>query len=60
MKTKNKSVHIPWDILHIFLIIWIILCMGSANERRRYTVTQVLIGQAQTQNDPWITSIYHM
>ena len=26
--------------------------MGSANERRRYTVTSSLIGRAHTQNDP--------
>ena len=30
----------------------IILGMGSANERRRYTVTLALIGWAHTQNDP--------
>ena len=29
----------------------IILCMGSANERRRYSVTSPLIGWAHTQND---------
>ena len=29
----------------------IILCMGSANERPRYTVTWSLIGWAHTQND---------
>ena len=32
----------------------IILCMGPANERRRYIVTSSLIGRAQTQNDPWL------
>ena len=37
-------------------IIWIILCMRPANERRRYNVTSSLIGWAHTQNDPW----YHM
>ena len=31
----------------------IILCMGSANERRRYNETSSLIGWAHTQNDPW-------
>ena len=31
----------------------IILCMGSANERRCYVVTSFLIGWAHTQNDPW-------
>ena len=31
----------------------IILDMGSANERRRYTVTPPLIGWAPNQNDPW-------
>ena len=31
----------------------IVLCMGSANERRRYNVTSSLIGWAQTQIDPW-------
>ena len=30
----------------------IILDMGSANERRRYTITSSLIGRAHTQNDP--------
>ena len=30
----------------------IVLCMGSANERRRYIVTSSLIGWAHTQNDP--------
>ena len=31
----------------------IVLCMRSANERRRYNVTSPLIGWAHTQNDPW-------
>ena len=31
----------------------IILCMGPANERRRYDVTLSLICLAHTQNDPW-------
>ena len=31
----------------------IILCMRSANERRRYFVTSSLIGWAHTQNDSW-------
>ena len=31
--------------------------MGSAKERRRYTVTSSLIGWAHTQNDPWIYAI---
>ena len=31
---------------------WIILCMRSTNERRRYIVTSSLIGWAHTQNDP--------
>ena len=30
----------------------LILCMHSANERRRYTVTPSLIGWAHTQNNP--------
>ena len=30
----------------------IILCMGAANERRRYIITSSLIGCAHTQNDP--------
>ena len=30
----------------------IILCMGSASERKRYIVITVLIGRAHTQNDP--------
>ena len=34
----------------------IILGMGSANERRRYTVTSSLIGWAHTENDPWVSS----
>ena len=42
------------------MVVWshavsgIILCMGSAIERRRYKVTPSLIGRAHTQNDPWI------
>ena len=35
------------------LKIWIILGMGSANERRRCTVTSSLIGWIHTQNGPW-------
>ena len=31
----------------------IILCMRSANERRRYIITSSLNGWAHTQNDPW-------
>ena len=31
----------------------IILCMLSANERRRYIVTSSLIGWTHTQNDLW-------
>ena len=34
---------------------WIILCMGSANERRRYNVTSSPIDWAHTQNDPQIS-----
>ena len=30
----------------------IILCMGSANERKRYNVTPSLFGRARTQNGP--------
>ena len=33
-------------------LIFSILGMGSANERRRYIVTSSLIGQADAQNDP--------
>ena len=40
-----------------FAINWeaseIILCLGSANERRRYAVMPSLIGWSHTQNDPW-------
>ena len=32
---------------------WVILDMGSANERRRYIVTLSFIGWAHTQNGPW-------
>ena len=32
----------------------IILCMHSANERRRYIVTSPLIGWVHTQKDPWV------
>ena len=35
------------------------LCMGSANERRRYYVTPSLIGEAHTQNDPCSMPSYH-
>ena len=37
---------------------WIILGMGSANERRRDIVTASLIGRAHTQNDacPFLVS----
>ena len=39
---------------------WIILGMGSANERRHYMVTPPLIGRAHTQNDPWgVTPCHH-
>ena len=31
----------------------LILGLGSANERRRYEVTQSLIGWAQTKSQPW-------
>ena len=31
---------------------WVILGIGSANERRRYNVTSSLIGWAYIQNDP--------
>ena len=31
----------------------VFLCMGLANERRRYIVTPPLIGWAHTQKDPW-------
>ena len=34
---------------------WIILCMGSANKRRRYYVALSLIGVDHTRNDPWLT-----
>ena len=34
------------------------LCMRSANERRRYSVTSSLIGWAHTQNDPWNNITY--
>ena len=43
------------------IITWsvgIILCVGSANERRRYTVTSSLINWAYTQNDPWSISFW--
>ena len=32
----------------------VILCMGSANERRHYNVMPSLIGWAHAENDPWI------
>ena len=38
-------------LLHLFA--WVILCMGSANGRRRYIVTSSLIGWTHTRNDPW-------
>ena len=41
-------------------ISWIILGMGSANERRRYIVTPSLIGRAHSHNDPcmWYHSMW--
>ena len=33
---------------------WIILGMGSANEKWSYNVTRSLIGWASLQNDPWV------
>ena len=39
------------------MIAGIIMCMDSANERRRYYVTPSLIGRAHTQNDPWMCKL---
>ena len=36
---------------------WIFLNMESANERRRYIVTQSLIGLARALNDPWAATL---
>ena len=43
-----------WTMPGWSLVLWrgIILCMHSANERWRYSVTPSLIGWAHTQNDP--------
>ena len=43
----------PIPILQSFSVKGIILCMRSANERRRYIVTSSLIGWMHTQSDPW-------
>ena len=37
----------------------VILCMCSANKRRRYKVTSSLIGWAHTRNDPWPRIIWN-
>ena len=41
----------------VYHITWIILAMGSANERRRHIVTHLLIGRAFCQNDPCIIHV---
>ena len=46
VKTKIKARFVIMDL-------WIILGLGSANERRRYIVTSSLIGWAHNLNDPW-------
>ena len=43
----------PSDQFQFEMDTGIILCMGSANERRRYYVTPSLTGRAHTQNDSW-------
>ena len=43
-----------WLQVSDFQSAGIILCMGSANERRRYNVTSSLIGWVHSQNDPWV------
>ena len=40
-------------VMHWSEHMWIILGIGSANERRLYNVTSSFIGWAHTQNDPW-------
>ena len=42
-----------WDVAVSFGQAGIILGISSANERRCYIVTPLLIVQAHTQNDPW-------
>ena len=52
----NKSVCLyqaRWETVYSCDPSGIILCMGPANERRRYNVTSSPIGWAHTQNDPW-------
>ena len=56
--TKNKFNHKAYLLttvspLSSLIISGIILCIGSANERRRYTVTSSLIGWAHTENNPY-------
>ena len=47
----HKYNNMEWKSIMINVQAWIILGMGSANERRRYYVTPPLIGRAHTQND---------
>ena len=48
-----------WSIKKDTLVISAVsLCMGSANEKRRYIVTSSLIGWAHTQNNPCIYISY--
>ena len=60
-KTLKCNVFSHWlsPSIHRIIPLSNILCMGSANERRRYSVTSSLIGWAHTQNDPSVQySVY--
>ena len=47
-----------WKYPSLLEVTGIILCMGPANERRRYNVTSSLIGWVHSQNHPWVT-VFH-
>ena len=46
---------VPTNIMCCANVSGIILCMCSANERRRYNVTLSFIGWAHSQNDSWMS-----
>ena len=58
--TRSKTVVILYFVMcvchRLFTNAGLILCMGSANGRRRYTVTSSPNGWVHTQNDPSVTS----
>ena len=51
-KLSTLGIHQSYHCLYKNQNEGIIMCMGSASERRRYIVTTSLIGWSSTQNDP--------